>query len=332
VVLALALLVAAGPTIHIAGRVVDGETNKPVGDAVVIVIDPSTKAENTAVSEPESGRFENEAPLGTFEVVVQREGYKPFARTETRLGSTDDWVAVLSPDHLCVPSDADVYDHPGAYRDWAESHWPQAFRRLFASSGEDAKRIGVEFYVLPTFGMEQALRVQRGRKGEASVVALRLEEPLRWRVDKFVRDHEDDERPADVLRATAWATAIPRLHADAAPLSEMTAARLEQLWRSAFRATSNAVDPCRVVNMCGADYVYVLGGRAVLGDGSVAEPRTRTGALLDITTQLSEFASAPAKERAAREGRLLDAIDALLARFDEAEQKREQQAATRPKR
>jgi hypothetical protein len=70
VVLALALLIAAGPTIHIAGRVVDGETNKPVGDAVVIVIDPSTKAESTAVTQQESGRFENEAPLGAFEVVV----------------------------------------------------------------------------------------------------------------------------------------------------------------------------------------------------------------------------------------------------------------------
>jgi len=326
-VVALALLVAAGATVHFGGRVVDGETDKPVGDAVVIVIDPATKKENTSVTDP-SGRFETEAPLGTFEVAVQRVDYKPFSRMETRLGSTDDWVAVLSPDHLCVWSDREIYDHPTPDPTWADSHWSRAFRRLFASSGEDAKRIGVEFYVLPTIGIDQALRVQRGRKGEASVVALRLEEPLRVGVDKFVEDHKDDEALRDNLRAAAFATVVPPLHVEAAPLSETTAIRLERLWESAFRASRGPVDPCPFVQTCGADLILALGGRAVSLDGWRADPGTRTAALLDIRTQLSEFASAPAKERAAREGRLLDAIDALLVRFDDAEQKRAEQAST----
>jgi hypothetical protein len=326
-VLAFALLVvAAAPTVHIAGRVVDGETKKPVGDAVVIVTVPSTKVENTAVTELESGRFDVEAPVGAVEITVQREGYEPFARMETLLGSRDDWVAVLSPDHLCVPSDPDVYDHPKPYRDWAGSRLSQAFRRLFASSAEDAKRTEVEYYTVPTFGIEEAVRVQRGRKGDASVVALRLEEQLKWRVDKFVWDHEDGERSREALYATAWATVVPRLHAYAAPLSEMTAVRLEQLWRRAIRTATDASDPCARVHMCGADEIYVLGGRAVLVEGSDAGPGTRMRALLDVAAQLAEFASAPAKERDAREGRLLDAIDALLVRFDEVEQNRAQQA------
>src|SRR5438067_6485971 len=96
----IALLIALGAeTIHIAGQVVDAKTQQPVADAVVI-IDAAPGAQETTEVTDEKGRFEVDAPLGTFKVSVHREGYSPFARTESLVGSANDYRIAIAPEIL----------------------------------------------------------------------------------------------------------------------------------------------------------------------------------------------------------------------------------------
>jgi hypothetical protein len=322
-------------TIHISGKVVDAETRQPVADAVVIFEPVTTtdidggaqqKEESTAVTDRD-GRFDVDETARTYTIAVQREGYEPFARTETLTRSTD-WDAALEPDHACEPRDPDVHDRLTVAKGEAGSDWVKAFRRLFASSpAGKANRIGVEFF--SDRAIEQAVRVQRGRKGEASVVALELEESFYRLVQRFVWDHEDSGEPAGVVRAKAWASVLPRLRVVSAPISELTSTRLEQLWASALRTAADSHPACAPFEMHDIVDFYVLGDRAALVRGAVESEGSRMRALRAVVEQLSDLAGAPVRERATLEGRLLDVIEALLARFDSAEEKLERNRGTK---
>ena len=62
----------------IEGEVVDALTRRPVADAVVIAQSPSLQVEQTALSDG-TGHFAIALlPVGTYGIIVQREGYQPF--------------------------------------------------------------------------------------------------------------------------------------------------------------------------------------------------------------------------------------------------------------
>jgi len=88
---ALGLPAAAQTTGAIEGNVLDAVAQTPVPDAVVIARSSALQGEQTAVTD-RSGRFHiSLLPVGRYELVVQCDGYQPFAQEAVllvRLGQT----------------------------------------------------------------------------------------------------------------------------------------------------------------------------------------------------------------------------------------------------
>ena len=65
----------------LTGRVTDAATNTPVGDVVVTVTSPNLQGEETAVTDA-NGLWRVQAlPVGDYTIRLDKESYKPFART-----------------------------------------------------------------------------------------------------------------------------------------------------------------------------------------------------------------------------------------------------------
>ena len=97
----------AGPALAqttggLQGQIIDGSTQQPVPDAVVIATSPALHGEQTAVIDA-SGSFEiSLLPQGVYKLDVQREGYKPFSQPDLtlRLDKTLRIKLQLTPDSL----------------------------------------------------------------------------------------------------------------------------------------------------------------------------------------------------------------------------------------
>ncbi len=69
----------------LTGRVTDAATNTPVGDVVVTVTSPNLQGEETAVTDANGLWRVQSLPVGDYTIRLDKESYKPFARTSITL-------------------------------------------------------------------------------------------------------------------------------------------------------------------------------------------------------------------------------------------------------
>jgi outer membrane receptor protein involved in Fe transport len=70
---------------NLTGRVTDAATNAPVADVVVTVTSPNLQGEETAVTDANGLWRVQNLPVGDYTVRLDKESYKPFARTSIAL-------------------------------------------------------------------------------------------------------------------------------------------------------------------------------------------------------------------------------------------------------
>src|SRR4051812_16831802 len=70
---------------NLTGRVTDASNNAPVGDVVVTVTSPNLQGEETAVTDANGLWRVQSLPPGDYTIRLDKESYKPFARTSIGL-------------------------------------------------------------------------------------------------------------------------------------------------------------------------------------------------------------------------------------------------------
>src|SRR4051812_3509615 len=102
---AFALPATAQTSGAIQGAVLDAMAQTPIPDAVVIARSASLQGEQTAVTD-DTGRFQiSLLPVGTYTLIVQREGYQPFTQERSvivRLDQTFEVKLFLVPEVVSI--------------------------------------------------------------------------------------------------------------------------------------------------------------------------------------------------------------------------------------
>ena len=70
---------------NLTGRVTDASTNAPVADVVVTITSPNLQGEETAVTDANGLWRAQSLPVGDYTIRLDKESYKPFARTSIAL-------------------------------------------------------------------------------------------------------------------------------------------------------------------------------------------------------------------------------------------------------